>query len=209
MRPRPLRSPARPSRVRGRALGSALLLLAPLLGACASAVPPHTLAPNPVESLIALPAAGPRGFPVYWLGASFQGLPLTEVLRDRGGAVTVAYGECLRGGQYTCVVPLTVVTSPDNSFRPHGTAAMRVVMLRGVRSYSAARGLTVEVPTGSVVVSIYAQRPGLARAAARAMVPLNTLGLPGAPLPAPGPQSSFATSPLTLQLRAPKPESEA
>ena len=37
----------------------------------------------------------------------------------------VQYGDCLQGGQGTCVPPLRIVTSPDNSFLPGGSAPQR------------------------------------------------------------------------------------
>ncbi len=57
--------------------------------------------------------------------------------------------------------------------------------MRGVaRGRRAAAGATIEIPTGGVVVGIYADSPRLAAAAAQTVVPINEAGAPGAPLPA-------------------------
>lgn len=191
-------APKRPARTLARVV-VALALSAPALTACASAVQRQPVPTNPLETLIAL-----QSYPVYWLGGSFHGLALTEVDRDRSGAVRLQYGECVRGGQYTCVAPLTVVTSPDNSFVPHSQRATRVYPLRSVRAYSSARGLAVAVPTGPVVVSVYAGRAALARAAARGLAMLNGEALPGGPLPRPAATSAFASAPLPGQAEADK-----
>src|SRR6202000_2698853 len=63
-------------------------------------------------------AAGEGLFPVYWVGRAFEGMPVTAVSRDAGGAFTLNYGTCREGGQYNCTTPLEIVTAPDNSFLP-------------------------------------------------------------------------------------------
>jgi hypothetical protein len=195
-------TPARPGRALLRGT-LALALCAPTLAACASAVQPQPVPTNPLERLIAL-----REYPAYWLGQSFHGLPLSEVGLDRSGAVHLQYGECVRGGQYACVAPIALVTSPDNSFVPHGSSRVHVGRLRSVRSYATAHGLTIVVPTGPVVVSIYAQSAALARAAAQGMAPLNELRAPDEPLPRPLPASPFARSPLPLQMTGVKGQAQ-
>jgi len=178
------------------ALGACLLAVS----ACGSTLSDQPVSANPLESLIAL-----RTYPVYWLGSRYQGMPLTEVSNEASGGVGMQYGDCVRGGQYECLTPLTVVTSPENSFRPHGAAAMHTLGLRSVRAYAANGGRTLEIPTGSVVVSIYAEAPALARAAALAMAPLNEPGEPATPLPAPLPGGAYATLPLASQMHTIRP----
>ena len=70
---------------------------------------------NILESLVQAP------FPVYWLGGSFDGEAVSEATLDPGGAYSVRYGNCLRGGEGTCVTSIVVVSSPDNSFLPGGS----------------------------------------------------------------------------------------
>ena len=163
-----------------RPLLAALLALCPLaLAACA-----NTIQDEPTPRTALEPMVLNSRFPVYWVGEVFHRLAITEATHDPGGAYTIHYGDCVVGGQYTCVSPLTVVTSPDNAFVPGGLAAHRAIPLRGVRALAAIDGSTLEIATAGVVVSIDAKNAPLARAAAQTMVPINELGVPGAPLPA-------------------------
>ena len=164
--------------------------------ACGSTLEERPVAPSTLESLIAL-----REYPVYWLGNSFEHLSVSEVSRDSGGAYTVQYGTCLSGGQGTCESQLSIVTSPENSFVAHGPAGLRNVALRGVGAFISRDSETIEIPTGAVVVSVRANSPQLARAAAREIAPIITLGLPEQALPRALPTSRFATEPLPQQLK--------
>ncbi len=168
------------------------------LGACGNAIQDRPIAHNILENLLLDP------YPVYWLGGSFHGLAITEVAHDPGGATTIQYGDCLKGGQGTCVAPLRVVTSPDNSFLPGvGLTPRRTARIRGVAAVLAQGGTTVEIPTGGVVVDIYAQDPRLAGAAAQTIVPINEIGAPEAALPAQLPDTGFDRAPLPAQMPSP------
>jgi hypothetical protein len=61
------------------------------------------------------PAERFDGFPLYYVGDSFRGVPLTEVYRDRdaGNPVwTFVYGDCVAEGEDSvCFPPLQVVNS--------------------------------------------------------------------------------------------------
>ena len=138
-------------------------------------------------------------FPVYWLGASFHGLQITEASHDPGGAFSIQYGNCLQGGQATCVTPLRIVTSPNNSFVPGGAAPGRVLSVRGVDARFAQAGRTIVIPTGPVVVAIFASDARVARAAAQTAVPINEVGFPGELLPPPFADTGFASKPLPDQ----------
>lgn len=188
------------SRRRGAPASAALLALAALslaLGACGDTIQDRPIAHNTLEGLIVAP------YPVYWLGGSFRGLPVTEATHDPGGAFTVQYGDCVVGGQNTCEPALKVVTSPDNSFLAGGEAPRRETLLRGVRAVLARQGEVIELPTGGVVVGIYANDAGLAAAAAHTAVPINEAAVPGAPLPASLPDTSFGSTPLPSQVPSP------
>ena len=89
------------------------LLCALAVSACGDTLQDQPIAPQALESVIVK-----SRFPVYWLGFKFQRMRITAVTIDPSGAVTIRYGDCLVGGQYTCVTPLSVVSSPDNSFVP-------------------------------------------------------------------------------------------
>ena len=162
-------------------------------GGCGDTVQDQPIPHNILEGLLVAP------YPVYWLGGSFQGMAITEATRDPGGAFRVQYGDCVEGGQRTCVPALRVVTSPDNSFLPVGSAPQRTARVRGVAAVVAQEGRTIEIPTAGVVVSIYAQDPRLAGAAAQTIVPINGIGAPQAPLPGRLPDTGFGQRPLPAQ----------
>jgi hypothetical protein len=176
----------------------AVCLLAALcaisLGACGDTLQDRPIPHNTLESLIVAP------YPVYWLGGVFRGLAITAATRDPGGAYSVQYGDCVKGGQMTCVPPLRVVTSPDNSFLPGGSIPRRIVNLRGLAATLAQNGATIQIPTAGVVVGIYANDPHLTSSAARTVVPINRPGAPEAPLPAPLRDTGFANTPLPGQI---------
>jgi hypothetical protein len=166
------------------------------LGACGDTLQDRPIPHNTLETLLVAP------FPVYWLGRSFAGLSITEATHDAGGAFSVQYGDCLQGGQGTCVPPLRVVTAPDNSFIPGGAAPRSVASIRGVAASLAQGGKAIALATGAVVVSIYAHDAKLAAAAAQATVPINEAAYPGSALPAALPDTGFARLPLPVQTPA-------
>jgi len=182
--------------VRLAALSLAAVCAAALAG-CGDTLQDQPIPHNILESLIVAPN------PVYWLGGSFRGLAVTEAAHDPSGAFSVQYGDCLEGGQASCVPPLRVVTSPDNSFLPAGSAPHAAVEVRGVPAVAAQGGRTIEIPTGGVVVDIYARDPRLAAAAAQTIVPINGVGSPQAPLPASLPDTGFGEAPLPSQIPSP------
>jgi len=186
--------------VRGLRLCSAALGLgacALALSSCGDTLQDRPIPHNSLESLIVAP------YPVYWLGRSFQGLRITEATHDPSGAFTVQYGDCITGGQYTCVAPLRVVTSPDNSFIPRGSTPGSWGRMRGVRAFLARRGRVIELATGPVVVGIYAARARLAGAAGEGLVPINFPAVPGARLPPGLPDTGFALRALPSQVPSP------
>ena len=122
-----------------------------------------------------------RGFPVYSLGPSFQGLPLVAVLRRNDAKirrretieanyVSFVYGDC-NPEPDGCAPPLEVQTWPactrvpaDIDSPPDGR-----VVVRGVPGSFFEGGRRLEVVTGSSTVVIFgsAGRDQLAGAAAR------------------------------------------
>jgi hypothetical protein len=64
-------------------------------------------------------------------------------------------------------------------------------------------GRTISIPTGGVVVDIYANTAPLAAAAAQTVVPINGVGAPQEPLPARQPDTGFGAAPLPSQLPSP------
>jgi hypothetical protein len=182
-------------RVRRRCLAAALALLcAGLLAGCGNTLQNEPLSASTLEPLVLA-----EGFPVFWVGASFHGMPLSVVNADPSGAYEVQYGACATGGPETCISPLAVISSPDNSFLPGAGAATGVTSIRGVRALIAQRGKTIELATGAAVVDIQASSPALALAAAHEMAPVNRLGSPGASLPAALPETGFPEHPTEEQ----------
>ena len=179
------------------ALAATLALCAGVAGACGDTVQDQPIPHDALEALVLAP------YPVYWLGRSFQGIAVTEAARDPSGAFSVQYGDCLQGGQGTCVPPLRVVTSPDNSFVPGASAPHSTRSIRGAPAVVAQRGRAIAIPTGGVVVAIYGLTPRLAAAAAQRAVPINASAEPGAPLPARLPDTGFGASPLPAQVPPP------
>jgi hypothetical protein len=178
--------------VRPAALSLALLCSL-ALGACGDPVAGSPISHSTLESLIVNP------FPVYWVGGAFHGLSITEANHDPSGSYSLQYGNCLEGGQGTCVPPLRVITSADNSFLPGGALSDRRTLIRGVPALVTQAGTTISIPTGSVVVSIYATNRGLAHAAALAVVPINQPAAPFAPMQAPLPDTGYGSTPLPSQ----------
>jgi hypothetical protein len=190
-----------------RGLGAVLAVCALAVSSCGDTLQDQPIGPAALETVLVK-----SHFPAYWLGLKFRGMQISSVTIDPGEAVTIRYGDCVLGGQYTCVTPVSVASSPDNSFIPGAGPATRSLALRGARASVAQGGATLAIPTGGVVVSVYARTPALARAAAGAMTPVNEVGLSQAPLPAAQPDTGLARVPLASQVPAgvnlPRPQSE-
>jgi hypothetical protein len=165
-----------------------------LLAGCGNTIQDKPISHSILEQLIVAP------FPVYWLGGSFAGLAISEGTKDTSGSFSLQYGDCIHGGQGFCIAPLRIVTSPDNSFLPGGSTPSRMTRIRGVPARISEYGRVIAIATGGVVVSIFADTPGSAAAAARTMVPINAPASPGATLPARLPDTGFASRPLPAQM---------
>ena len=187
----------RATRLHRARLLAPVLVLAALAGGCGNTIQVLPIPHNQLESMIVAP------FRVYWLGEKFRGLTVQQVSHDPGGAYSVQYGNCLTGGQGTCLPPLLVVSSPEDTFVPGGSARTRQVRLRGLPALEAHGGRVVMIPTGNVVVDIFADTPRLARQAARNVVPINAPGAPGAPLPAAVRTEAFSGRPFGSQVPSP------
>ncbi len=176
------------------AAATAACISALILSACGDTIQDQPISRSALEPMVLQHA-----YPVYWLGGQFDRLAITEAAHDPSGAYTIHYGDCTEGGQYTCVSPVSIVTSPDNSFVPGASAVHAILDLRGVRARLAEHGATIVIPTGGVVVSIYARTAAQAREAAQTMVPINRVGAPGQRLPPRAPDTGFASEPLASQ----------
>jgi hypothetical protein len=170
--------------------------LALALSGCGDTLQVKPIPHDILESIITAP------YPVYWAGAAHDKLQITEASHDPSGGFSIQYGNCLQGGQGTCTPPLRIVTSPDNSFLPGSDGSPARGRIRGVAALLAEAGRTIVIPTGKVVVAVYASKPAQARSAAEALVPINAPGSPGEPLPAALPDSGYGSTPLPSQLPA-------
>jgi hypothetical protein len=175
------------------ALGLCVLALA----GCGNTLQDQPIPHNTLEGLLVAP------YPVYWLGGVFEHMQITAAVHDPSGAFSVQYGDCVAGGQSTCVPPLRVVTSPDNSFLPGGSTARRQTTIRGVSAIVAQAGDTIVIATAGVVLSVYAESPRMAADAAATAVPLNEVAVPQGRLPAPLPDTGFGDMPLPVQQPSP------
>jgi hypothetical protein len=170
-----------------------VVLAACALGGCGDTLQDKPIPHNLLEKMLIAP------FPVYWAGGSFRGMQITEVAADPSGAFGVQYGNCLQGGQGTCTPPLRIITNPDNSFLPGGESAAAAGTVRGVPVKLLEAGRAVAIPTGPVVVSIFAHDAALARAAAQQIVAINRPGSPGQQLPPRRRDTGFGSTPLPSQ----------
>ncbi len=188
----------RPHRARRGALTVLALcaLLPAALAGCGDTLQSKPIPHNILEGMLVAP------FPVYWLGERFGRLQITEATHDASGAFTVQYGNCVQGGQGTCVPPLRIVTSPDNSFIPGGATPGTPAGLRGVTARLTAAGRTIAIPTGGVVVNVFGSDASTAMSAARELVAINRPGSPEQALPARLPDTGYGSTPLPSQLPA-------
>lgn len=172
----------------------AALLCAGLLAGCGNTIQNPEMSASTLEPLVEA-----EHYPVFWVGTSFQRLPLTVVSTDPSGAYSLQYGTCTTGGPETCISPLQIITNPDNSFLPGTTKSTATVSVRGVSAMLLQHGRVLEIATGPAVVDIRAASRALALAAAQQMAPMNELGTPGAPLAKAQPSTGFAQRPMEGQ----------
>jgi hypothetical protein len=122
-------------------------------------------------------------FRVYWVGARFQGVPVTAIGGrsgyERSSGTNVAYGDCERTkgllSTGPCVLPLEVNTKIFRAQDNRSLGNQRNVALRCVPATVFDGGRSIQIYTGRVVVSIYADSAARALGAAAALRPLNTV----------------------------------
>ncbi len=178
------------------AAGTMLLALgaAAMIAGCGSSIVERPVSLSSLEGLLTV-----ESMPVYWLGLRFEGMALTAVSEDPGGAFTLQYGNCLSGGPATCRTALELITSPQSTFLPSAGNDTKPISMRGVSGLAAQHGAVIELRTGPVVVDVRARKSRVARAAAAAIVAVNAPGSPGQRLPAARPNGSFTDEELPVQ----------
>jgi hypothetical protein len=161
------------------------LLAALMLAACGTATPGMSTAdsrddPSATESRSEGPSAFARAdahafsaFPLYWLGGSFDRLPLIAITRRKDASIAgqdvradyvgFVYGDCVATDETGCPPPLEVQVWPaceralaDYALTPAGAPVPhRMTRVRGVPAASFERGLRLELYTGDVTVVIF------------------------------------------------------
>ena len=142
-------------------------------------------------------------FPLYWLGSSFDRLPLTAITRRNDAAIAeqdvradyvgFVYGDCVATDETGCPPPLEVQVWPacqralaDYALTPAGDPVPhRMTRVRGVPAASFERGLRLELYTGDVTVVIFGLAKHSVLRAAAALHAANGLASDRATLPQP------------------------
>jgi hypothetical protein len=123
--------------------------------------------------------------PAYWLGRSFEGLPLTHADAQRNAFFV--YGECRgegTGDSWRCTGPQVQLQHwPVETVHRYGQ--WRGCTRTTIRGVPAAQFDGFEIYTGRVMVKIYAPNQAQARRAAELLRPLRQSAAPTEPLPPP------------------------
>lgn len=125
-----------------------------------------------------------RLFTVYWVGPSFDGVPLTaaDTQRDYDAAAgeRVYYGNCDKQASIIstvgCRLPLEIATVEYHmidSRRNEGLGTRTNTVIRGVPAVIFNAGRSIQLYTDQLAIDIYADSPARALAAARSVVPMN------------------------------------
>ena len=152
----------------------------------------HTHPARPIDPRA---LAGTRHFQlytVYWAGRKFEGFQLTAADRpadyEPALGMRVYYGDCIHHQGITsggCTLPLEVNTV---LYRPHsndGLGDQRAATIRGVPAVVYEHGKSIELYTGCLTIDVFADNPGRALRAAKAVRPLNPSPAAGPELPPP------------------------
>jgi hypothetical protein len=129
-----------------------------------------------------------RLFTVYWVGRSFDGVPLTaaDTQRDYDAIVgeRVYYGNCDKQPVLStvgCRLPLEIATVEYHMVDSRGNVGLGTrtnTVIRNVPAVIFNAGRSIQLYTDELAIDIYADTPARALAAARAVVPLNRLDDP-------------------------------
>jgi hypothetical protein len=131
-------------------------------------------------------------FPLYSLGDSFEGLPLTAVHRAVGDIspagfqenfVQFVYGDCQTTNDTGCTPPLAIQVWPACERNPSLYALTpngepfphRDVVERGVPAAFYAGDTILELYSGDVTIALFSEDRRLLQRAARALAPANGL----------------------------------
>ena len=174
---------------------------------------PRAVAPK--GSLSIADAQGFQGFPLFWPGSEYAGLPLTATIRadyvsyERSGiqvrddSVTFLYGSCIPpAGEGGCAAPFQVIVqsacqSPPG-LAPDFITKGQPFALRGALAQEYADG-HIQLWTQGVSVTIFGPDAESMRALAEALRPLNSLAStePDGQLKPPAPLETLDCPPLS------------
>jgi hypothetical protein len=105
--------------------------------------------------------------PVYYVGRSFAGLPLTDAVSQGKSYALVVYGSCTPGHDAGCAPPIEIDHSP---FKPaQWRLAVGCHRLASIRGVPTLRHDGLVLVTGRQTVKIYARSPAEDRRVARAL----------------------------------------
>jgi hypothetical protein len=140
------------------------------------------------------------GWPLFNVGASFEGMPLTAVLRQRvtnpfdpevtrirPNYVSFIYGDCRPEGETGCAPPLEIQISPACGLRPSDIQlpAHGLTHVRGVPAAFYEEGAKMIFATRRSTVAIYGRSRHEVVRAARRLRGVNVRLAADEPLPAP------------------------
>jgi hypothetical protein len=165
----------------------AAVLAGVLLSGCTTRHPP------PLSASALAEAQTFPYYPIYWVGAVFDGHHLTAVdgrtSYSSSIGESVYYGDCVRGkgflGGGSCLLPLQVTTV---IYRLHSNGALgpqRNTVIRGVPAVIYDGGRSIELYSGRMAIDVFSDAFSRAYGAATRLRPLNAPGSAAAPLPSP------------------------
>jgi hypothetical protein len=165
-----------------RLASSAVLMIATSL-VCGCTTHPA----GPIDSQDLAAAQSFRLFTVYWVGRSFDGIPLTaaDTQRDYDAAVgeRVYYGNCDKPKSIVstagCQLPLEIATVDYRTIDSReniGLGTRTDTAIRGVPAVIFDAGKSIQIYTAELAIDIYADTAARALAAAAAVVPMNRPG---------------------------------
>jgi hypothetical protein len=130
------------------------------------------------------------GFTLYWLGDTYQGLPLTKIHHDEPTDVRFIYGTCTtEDPSGSCNLPLELIEQPNCAVVPDmiATEAKQSSMfkIRGADALAVSGGIVLWTADVSITIFNDTDDASVERLAAQSLMPINGQNIPSsAPLPA-------------------------
>jgi hypothetical protein len=178
---------------RGRWTAPRALLALAALGAALAAGGCATGSPRQLAAGTLAEAETFPYFPVYWVGPSFAGRPLTAAdgrqSYDSGVGDSVYYGDCVHRkgifGGGNCLLPLQVTTVIYGLHSNSTLGPQRNTVIRGAPATVYDEGRSIELYSGRLAIDIFSDNYAHAYRAALELRPLNAPGSATGKLPPP------------------------